>query len=158
MFDMRYCSGTYSAGGAKLGSRRMAPDGEVTAMSYEGNEVLENGSLRMLRFEGGYVDFSGSEPRYCWYSKDHLGSVRAVADEDGNVIASYAYDPYGAEFSSSGEAFQPYKLSGEEHLSRVGLDMYDFGARMYSPSKGCWMSMDPLCEEYYDINLYVYCS
>ena len=120
--------------------------------------MLENGSLRMLRFEGGYVDFSGSEPRYCWYSKDHLGSVRAVADEDGNVIASYAYDPYGAEFSSSGEPFQPYKFSGKEHMSSVGLDMYDFGARMYSSSKGCWMSMDPLCEKYYHINPYVYCA
>jgi hypothetical protein len=47
-------------------------------MSYEGNEIFENGKLRMLLFDGGYVDFSGSEPRYCWYTKDHLGSVSSV--------------------------------------------------------------------------------
>jgi hypothetical protein len=49
---------------------------------------------------GGYVDFSGSELRYCWYTRDHLGSVRAVADADGNVIASYAYGPYGEDFAA----------------------------------------------------------
>lgn len=42
----------------------------------------------MLLFDGGYVDFSGSEPRYCWYTKDPLGSVRAVADAEGNIIAT----------------------------------------------------------------------
>ena len=38
----------------------------------------------MLLFDGGYVDFSGEKPRYCWYTKDHLGSVRVVSDADGN--------------------------------------------------------------------------
>jgi len=69
-------------------------------MAHEGNAVMENGKLRMLLFDGGYVDFSGSEPRYCWYTRDHLGSIRAVADADGNVFASYAYGPYGEDFAA----------------------------------------------------------
>lgn len=32
----------------------------------------------LAQADGGYVDFSGSEPRYCWYTKDHLGSVSSV--------------------------------------------------------------------------------
>ena len=40
------------------------------------------------------------KPRYCWYTKDHLGSVRAVADADGNVFATYAYSPYGEDFAA----------------------------------------------------------
>ncbi|MBR5385216.1 MAG: RHS repeat-associated core domain-containing protein, partial [Bacteroidales bacterium] len=198
--DGGYVHHTYTAGGARLASRRVIPGDvdEVTLMEYEGNEVRENGQLRMLLFDGGYVDFSGSEPRYCWHTTDHLGSVRAVADSLGNVFASYAYRPYGEEFvvgnlacdnspaedqqtvhegeigtgkphpieggltehysANASSDWQPYRFSGKESLTRVGLDLYDFGARMYSPSNMRWMTMDPLCEKFYDISPYVYCN
>ena len=207
--DGGYVQNKYTAGGARLESRRMEADGKLTSMAYEGNEVIENGKLRMLMFDGGYVDFSGDEPRYCWYTKDHLGSVRAVADAEGNVFASYAYGPYGEDFVAERTAasnvqegvlgaqladvpvyggeityvdqlrpgmtlsvtalssaysanespdWQPYKFSGKESLTRVGLDLYDFGARMYSPSNMRWMTMDPLAEKYYSISPYAYCA
>ena len=54
--------------------------------------------------------------------------------------------------------WQPYKFGGKESLARVGLDLYDFGARMYSPSNMCWMTMDPLAEKYYHISPYAYCA
>ena len=206
--DGGYVQNKYTAGGARLESRRMEADGKLTSMAYEGNEVIENGKLRMLMFDGGYVDFSGDEPRYCWYTKDHLGSVRAVADAEGNVFASYAYGPYGEDFvaertvtsnapegdlgaqpadapvyggeiphvgqmrpgvslpattpavtytANEGPDWQPCKFSGKENLTKVGLDLYDFGARMYSPSNMRWMTMDPLAEKYYSISPYVYC-
>ena len=88
--DGGYVHNTY-AGGVRLSSRRTAADGEVTVMNYEGNEVWENGKLRMLLFDGGYVDFSGNLPKYCWYTKDHLGNVRAVADAQGYMVALYDY-------------------------------------------------------------------
>lgn len=186
----------YTSRGTRLESRRMDANNTVTTMSYEGNEVFENGNLRMLLFDGGYVDFSGSEPRYCWYTKDHLGSVRAVSDSVGTVFSTYAYGPYGEDFAveepgignaqgvSSGNMlpvgegpeiapilnlpaaqytaiadsdWQPYKFTGKESLTRVGLDLYDFGARMYSPSNMRWMTMDPLAEKYYHISPYTYC-
>ena len=212
-----YVQNKYTAGGTKLESRRTDAEGVTTAMAYEGNEVIENGHRRMLLFDGGYVDFSGNEPRYCWYTKDHLGSVRAVADADGNVFSTYAFKPYGEDFSVENPAtsyselgpvtdegidsnllyvpiypggqsqpsgisafmiedeeeleaplvtysapaapnWQPYKFSGKESLTRVGLDLYDFGARMYSPSNTRWMSMDPLAEKYYHVSPYVYCA
>ena len=52
----------------------------------------------------------------------------------------------------------PFKFSGKESLARVGLDLYDFGARMYSPSNMRWLTMDPLCEKYYSISPYAYCA
>ena len=52
----------------------------------------------------------------------------------------------------------PFKFSGKESLARVGLDLYDFGARMYSPSNMHWLTMDPLCEKYYSISPYAYCA
>ena len=179
--DGSYVHHTYTSGGNRLASRRMGANGVMTVMSYEGNEVMENGERRMLLFDGGYVDLSGHRPRYCWYTKDHLGSVRAVFDSTGTIISSYNYRPYGEEMDSNeqlsidtpGEPmalfpvtyssaaprnWQPYRFSGKESLSRVGLDLYDFGARMYSPSNMRWMTMDPLCEVHYDTSPYVYCN
>jgi len=188
MSDRSYVQNTYTAGGLRLGSRRTATNGVVTAMAYESNAVIENGKLRMLLFDGGYVDFSGSEPRYCWYTRDHLGSVRAVADANGDIIASYAYGPYGEDFAatrnvvdntqgmgetayhtsgtpssatySTAEApdWQPYRFSGKESMTRVGLNLYDFGARMFSPFNMRWMTIDPLAEKYYHISPYAYCA
>ena len=40
----------------------------------------------------------------------------------------------------------------------MGLDLYDFGARMYSPSNMRWMTMDPLAEKYCHISPYAYCA
>jgi len=160
-------------------------------------------------FDGGYVDLSGDEPRYCWYTKGHLGSVRAVANAEGKVFANYDYGPYGEDFvaeravasnvqegvlgaqladvpayggeityvgqlrpgmslpattpavtytANESPDWQPYKFSGKESLTRVGLELYDFGARMYSPTTMRWTTMDPLCEKYYSISPYAYCS
>ena len=174
--------------------------------------MLQNNSLRMLLFDGGYVDLSGSLPRYCWYTTDHLGSVRAVTDSSGNVIARYTYRPYGQEYTmllgpdmsepidSSGvfipdepvisdepvspeepgplgplgagialmhtsphptpspSDWQPFRFGGKEDLKNVGLNLLDFGARMYTPSGMRWTTMDPMAEKYYDISPYVYCA
>ncbi|MBR6362040.1 MAG: RHS repeat-associated core domain-containing protein [Bacteroidales bacterium] len=188
-----YVQNTYTAGGTRLSSRRTDSNNAVTVMSYEGNEIYENGNLRMLLFTGGYVDYSTGTPEYLWYTVDHLGSVRAVADASGNVVASYAYRPYGQEFAANREGtaglpkatiasgnpaqqrsglvaptvnytlaegpdWQPFRFGGKENLERVGLDLYDFGARMYSPTTMRWTTMDPLCEKYYSISPYVYCN
>ena len=215
-----YVHNTYTAGGVRLESRRTDASGSVTRMTYEGNEVIENGTLRMLLFDGGYIAFGQGSPRYCWYTKDHLGSIRAVADSTGTILARNFYGPYGKEFAAGeitgddtpvglgdgpgfgdgsveignegifnpddklpdegghrprpghGETpmppfthpsqvvptWPPFKFSGKESLARVGLDLYDFGARMYTPSNMRWLTMDPLCEKYYSISPYVYCK
>jgi RHS repeat-associated protein len=41
-----------------------------------------------------------------------------------------------------------YKYNGKELQDELGLGWYDYGARMYDPSYGRWMSPDPLSEEY----------
>lgn len=53
-------------------------------------------------------------------------------------------DTYSTPASST---WQPFKFSGKESLARVGLDLYDFGARMYSPSNMRGLTMDPLISE-----------
>ena len=50
-----------------------------------------------------------------------------------------------------------HKYNGKELETRNGLNLYDYGARLYDPLTGLFTSIDPLCEKYYHINPYVYC-
>ena len=52
----------------------------------------------------------------------------------------------------------PYRFGGKERLDEGGLDLYDFGARHYTPALPRWMTMDPLAEKYYGVSPYVYCA
>lgn len=54
--------------------------------------------------------------------------------------------------------WQPFRFGGKENLGSVGLNLLDFGARMFSPSAMRWTTMDPMAEKYYDISPYVYCA
>ncbi|MCY1042096.1 RHS repeat-associated core domain-containing protein [Corallococcus sp. bb12-1] len=74
---------------------------------------------------------------------DRLGSIRAVLDEQANLIAGYDYLPYG---DTAGGALGPqpdiipYRFVARE-LDETGD--YDFRARMYSPRQGRMRSTDP---------------
>ena len=39
-----------------------------------------------------------------------------------------------------------------------GLNLYDYGARLYDPLIGQFTSIDPLCEKYYSVSPYAYCA
>lgn len=54
--------------------------------------------------------------------------------------------------------FQPFKYNGKELDRSFGLDWYDYVARWLDGVGGRWSSMDPLCEKYYSVSPYVYCS
>lgn len=70
------------------------------------------------------------------------------------------YDPYGSDLSLSGassaSADSPYKYSGKEWDSLLG--MYDFDARTLNPIIGRFTTMDSKMEDYYSISPYAYCA
>ena len=53
---------------------------------------------------------------------------------------------------------QPWKFSGKEEVSHGGLNLFDFGARLYDPALGVWTSTDPHAEDYYDVSHHAYCA
>ena len=58
---------------------------------YCGNFIYEDGALKMLLFDGGYVTFNGdgnNTPQYHFYLKDHLGNNRVVIHLDLRNIPS----------------------------------------------------------------------
>ena len=49
------------------------------------------------------------------------------------------------------------KLTRYNH-EQCGLDLYDYGARLYDPAAAFWTSPYPLCEKYYNISPYAFCN
>ena len=94
-----------------------------------------------------------------FFIKDHLGSVRTVVSETGEVLQTNEFYPYGDLFSSAGTADSSgnrYRFTGKELGDETGL--YDFSARFLQTSLGRFTTIDPLAEKYPGISPYAYCN
>lgn len=49
-----------------------------------------------------------------------------------------------------------YLYNGKEQQQDLGLDSYDYGARMYNAQIGRWFQPDPLSEKYFGVTPYNY--
>ena len=144
----------YGSDGRKLRTVHQTGNTILTT-DYCGNAIYENGSLKLLLTETGYVSFP--DKKFHFYLKDHQGNVRVVADKDGKLEETNDYYPFGGTFTTS-TSVQPYKYNGKE-LDRVsGLNLYDYGARYYDATIGRWCMVDSLSEKYYSFNSYNYCG
>jgi len=76
-----------------------------------------------------------------YFTTDHLGSVREVADTAGMLLARYAFDPWGRRAVAQGTDVTSVGFTGGRSLdgTRV-LTMF----RLYDASIGRWLSEDPL--------------
>lgn len=128
------------------------------SFSEEGVPVLDR-----IMIDGGYIDASDST--YHFFVTDHLGSVRAVTDANGNIEQVNHYGPYGELLEDSlqslpngtpNSTFNQYKFIGKEWDSHISS--YDFGARYYSPALARWGTQDSMAENYYWLSPYNYCA
>ena len=148
----------FSALGEKLQVKHVL-SGTTSTTDYIGSYIFKNGSLNKLLFDGGYCTFSGNTPQFHYYSLDHLGNVRVVANEGGALEQAVHYYPFGAIFGDvdTNEDLQLYKYNSKELDRMHGLDWYDYGARMYDAAIGYWNGVDKLNEKYYPYGQYAYC-
>ena len=138
-------------------SNAQAGNGVTTHRDYCGNFIYEDGALKMLLFDGGYVTFNSSNsPKYHFYLKDHLGNYRVVADANGNIEQVNHYYPFGGLMAESTGGVQPYKYNGKELDRMHGLDSYDYGARWMSD--GRFTTPDSHAIDYVGISPYAYCG
>ena len=75
-----------------------------------------------------------------YYVYDGHGSVRALADESGNVTDKYVYDAFGNLISSVGSTKNDFLFCGEQFDPVTGL--YYLRARYMNPSVGRFITMD----------------
>ncbi len=95
----------------------------------------------------------------CYFVRDHLGSVRAVENDSGTSLETDDYYPLGGPLpTGSSTTLQPEKYQGKDWNPTASLNVYDFGARLYDPALGRWLSQDPLAEKYYAHSPYLFCA
>ncbi len=91
-----------------------------------------------------------------YYLHDGLGSVRQLADANGQIATNYAYDPFGVPLAG-GSVPNPYRFTGEAWDAEVEL-LY-LRARYYHPGMGRFVTRDPWMGDYSHpatLNPYVY--
>ena len=134
-------------------------------ITYSGNLIFTGNRVTVLN-PHGYTTIDTNKTtgeqtttRY-YYLKDHLGSNRVVFRGDGTVVQQNHYYAYGGlTEESTGGTQQSYKYNGKEFDRKLGLDLYDYGARWYDPvGSSAFTTIDPLCEEDYSVSPYVYCG
>ncbi len=76
-----------------------------------------------------------------WFLGDALGSVRQLVDEDGAIVLSRDYDPYGQMVSADGTGSSGYGFTGEQ-FDRYTQFVF-LRARYYRPEIGEFVSKDP---------------
>ena len=145
---------TYSSGG----SNSFAYDGVNMLAEYDGSGMLQRRYVfgpgtdePIVQYEG-----SGTADRR-WLYADERGSVMAIADASGNVIATNAYDEYGnPPLDGSGHNLNSgrFQYTGQAWLPELGL--YYYKARLYSPTLGRFLQPDPIGYAGDGPNLYAY--
>ena len=100
--------------------------------------------------------------KYYYQFQDQVNSTRLVTDDDGNVVYSATYGPYGDIQKEWVNTYHPkQKYSGKERDSYTDLDY--FGARYYDNTSYRFISVDPVRNREEAIvnpqlwNLYSYC-
>lgn len=90
-----------------------------------------------------------------FYLTDHLGSVRAIVDEAGNVLNQVDYSSFGVPILESNPLDgDRLKYTAREYDADLGL--YDYRSRHYDPALGRFISPDSVGFESGDLNLYRY--
>lgn len=147
----------YAADGRKLRTVYKS-GGTATTTDYCGKVIYEDNVRQLLLTEEGYVSLSDGKYRY--YQQDHLGNVRLVlkhvTDSSATVEERNDYYPWGGLTADFGNV-QPYKYNGKELDTRKGLNWYDYGARMYDPAVGRFLTMDPKGDKLPQWSPYAYC-
>ena len=139
-------------------SSRITIGATVTSKSFIGESLwkkVENGVttyyIPSLRFENGvprkyygaFAERSAEDGRLRFYHGDHLGSSVVMTDAGSALALRTAYLPYGETRGvecATPPCFTPKLQFNFKEKDATGF--YDFGARIYNPGTGRWLSPD----------------
>lgn len=130
--------------------------------------VMDGGQTMAVIDQGGLSHFNlignstfgrwepGGARRY--YITDHLGSTRAVVDNNGTVLETFDYYPFGLLMPkrNTAGANTIEKFTGKERDEEGGLNLDYFGARYYDVAIARWHGVDPLAKKYPEWSPYNY--
>ncbi|XYH94645.1 RHS repeat-associated core domain-containing protein [Sorangium sp. So ce1128] len=96
------------------------------------------------------VTRGGSDDGTHYVHVDHLGSIDALTDEDGDVIERRSYDPFGQRRNPVWGERAPPSFSSQTtqgftgHESDDELGLVNMKGRMYDPMIGRFLTTDPI--------------
>ncbi len=160
----KYISYLYTADGAKINVETHGGASQQSSTDYTGNIIYENGELLYIITAEGRLTLSsiGTSSGYDYYLTDHLGNTRVTFNQNGEVLQTDSYYPFGMSIeslSNTNNALEnKYKYNGKEFQDDFDLDWYAYGFRMYDPQIGRFPSLDPKAEEFAYLSPYNYAS
>ena len=142
----------YEIGGTSV-SRRFLWDGDALVAEYTATGAL---AARYAHGSGAGIDdplvwYGGGENRRL--HTDHQGSIVAITTGTGAIGWTNGYDEWGIPNSPSNTG--RFQYTGQIWIAELG--MYHFKARIYSPTLGRFLQVDPIGYEGGN-NLYAYVS
>lgn len=159
----------YNASGQKV-QKVVTENTTVTTTDYLGGYQYKNTVLQFFPTAEGYVKntpISGTNTySYVFNYTDHLGNTRLSYTKDTTtgslkILEENNYYPFGLKHTPyNADNFQPeykYKYNGKELQDELGLNMYDYGSRLYDPAIAGWSNIDPLAEKMRRFSPYNYC-
>jgi RHS repeat-associated protein/uncharacterized repeat protein (TIGR01451 family) len=89
------------------------------------------------------IDALANQAEY--YHFDPLGHTRAVSDNQGSLVATYAYSPYGNVAVSDADFHNPFTYVGRYGIIHLPqLELYNMRHRFYDPDSRQFLTRDPL--------------
>ncbi len=169
----------YNANGVKV--RKIIQAGRnVVGVDYLAGFQYKNNILQFFPTSEGYVNQENNQYNYVYNYTDHLGNTRLSYTFDTNenklvVLEENNYYPFGLKhqnYNSSVYDYQTngtsvlldgvyknrfqYKYNGKELQDEFGLNVYDYGARVYDPAAPRFWQVDPMADERHWISPYNY--
>ena len=130
-------------------------DGMVSTIKYYWGKDL-SGELQGAGGVGGLLYETIDDVIYipCY---DNNGSITKYVDENGNIVASYTYNAFGALIAKSGPRADVFRHRFSTKYFDVETGLYYYDYRFYHPALMRWLNRDPI-EEDGGVNLYGFCG
>ena len=105
--------------------------------------LLGDGTSWFVYGPGGMpLEEIGADGTVRWLHVDQAGSVRAVTDESGGVVATAAWDAYGTLERQTGDE-EPPRLGFHGRYTDPDTGFQFLPARVYDPATARFLSIDP---------------
>lgn len=133
--------------------RRQRPSQYVNSQLVGSQHVATAENLEYSAFAGGYF---GPSKGAQYYVPDWQGNNVGVIDNNGKLVESITYYPYGEPTKE--HSGQRFLYGGKEREHGGGRNSYDFSARCLIAPLGQWGVPDPKAEKYFSYSPYSYCA